>query len=228
MPLFAKSKSAAVLGLAVAFFANLQFGFGMPTFIERYCGFATGLMPFAVGAVACHYRDSLRRFAHPGLSIVVWCAHGLYWLADPYWPWTYGLWLSVPLSAWVVLSLVEAKAGAADKFAGELSYPVYLLHTTVAAWFLPHFGFGRSFLFFAVSFAVTLLASWGMLRLIDAPVQRLKPRVEALLRAKRGRARTPSTQPSPSARALPPGEALVIARSAAILGSSPWACVATS
>jgi hypothetical protein len=31
IPLFAKSTSAAVLGLAVAFFANLQFGFGMPT-----------------------------------------------------------------------------------------------------------------------------------------------------------------------------------------------------
>jgi peptidoglycan/LPS O-acetylase OafA/YrhL len=187
MPLFARSRSAAVLGLAVAFLANLQFGFGMPTFVARYCGFATGLMPFAVGAVVCHYRERLRQFAHPTLSVAVWCAHGLIWLADPYWPWTYGLWLSVPLSAWVVLSLVAAKAGAADKFAGELSYPLYLLHTTVAAWFLPLFGFGRSLWFFALSFTATLMVSWAMLRLIDTPVQRLKRQSATLPRAAPGK-----------------------------------------
>jgi peptidoglycan/LPS O-acetylase OafA/YrhL len=198
MPLFASGKSAAVLGLAVAFFANLQLGFGMPTFIARYCGFATGLMPFAVGAVVCHYRASLRRFAHPTLSVAVWCLHGLYWLADVYWPWTYGLFVSVPLSAWVVLSLVGSNSGAADKFAGELSYPVYLLHTTVAAWFLPQFGFRRSFMFFAAAFAATLIASWGMLRLIDTPVQRLKLRSGTFRHAaSRG---LPS--PEPAARAL--------------------------
>ena len=109
MPLFASSRGAAILGLAVAISANLQFGFGMPTFIPRYCGFATGLMPFAAGAVVYHYRDALRRFASPRLSVSAWCGHGLYWLHDVYWPWTYGLWLSVPLSAWVVLSLAEAE-----------------------------------------------------------------------------------------------------------------------
>ena len=77
MPLFAKSRSAAVLGLAVAVCANLQFGFGMASFNARYCGFATGLMPFAAGAVVCHYRAVLSRLAAPRLSILVWCAHGL-------------------------------------------------------------------------------------------------------------------------------------------------------
>jgi peptidoglycan/LPS O-acetylase OafA/YrhL len=184
MPLFASSRGAALLGLAVAICANLQFGFGMPTFIPRYGGFATGLMPFAAGAVVYHYRDELRRFASPRLSILAWCGHGLYWLHDVYWPWTYGLWLSIPLSAWVVLSLAEAKSRPAksgtvdkfpvDKFLGELSYPIYLLHTTVAAWFLPHFGFGRGFTFFAVSFAATLLASWFMLLLVDRPMRLLR------------------------------------------------------
>ncbi len=179
MPLFASSRGAAFLGLAVAICANLQFGFGMPTFIPRYCGFATGLMPFAVGAVVYHYQHALRRFASPLLSILAWCGHALYWLHDAYWPWTYGLWLSVPLSAWVVLSLAETKSrpvrfSAVDKFAGELSYPIYLLHTMVAAWFLPRFGFGRSFTFFAVSFAATLPASWFMLLLVDRPMRRLR------------------------------------------------------
>jgi peptidoglycan/LPS O-acetylase OafA/YrhL len=180
MPLFASGRGAALLGLAVAICANLQFGFGMPTFIPRYCGFATGLMPFAAGAVAYHYQDYLRSFASPRLSILAWCGHSLYWLHDAYWPWTYGLWLSVPLSAWVVLSLAEVKSRSVDKFAGELSYPIYLLHTTVAAWFLPHFGFGRGFTFFAVSFAATLLASWFMLLLVDRPMWRLRFELRSL------------------------------------------------
>jgi peptidoglycan/LPS O-acetylase OafA/YrhL len=174
MPLFASSQCAALLGLALAVCANLQFGFGMSTFVARYCGFATGLMPFAAGAVVFHYRGSLRRFAAPALSILCWCMHGIYWLHDPYWPWTYGLWLSVPLSTWVVLSLAEAKPCPMDKIAGELSYPIYLLHTTVAAWLLPCFGFGRSPGFFAVSFALTVLASWVVVLLVDRPMQRLR------------------------------------------------------
>lgn len=182
MPLFAASRSAALLGLALAVCANLQFGFGMPTFVDRYCGFATGLMPFAAGAVMCHFRDALCRFAAPVVSVGAWCAHGLYWLHDGYWPWTYGLWLSVPLSAWVVLSLAQVKAGAMDKAAGDLSYPVYLLHTTVAAWLLPSFGFGRGFGFFAVSFAATLLVAWVMLRLVDRPMQRLRVAAHPLRR----------------------------------------------
>jgi peptidoglycan/LPS O-acetylase OafA/YrhL len=128
MPLFAQSKAAAYAGFAVSFFVNVQFGFSMDSFTGRYCGFATGLMPFAFGAVVCHHRDSLRWVAWPAVSLLVWCAHGIYWLVDPYWPWTYGLWLSVPLSAWVVLSLADIRSGTMDKFAGELSYPLYLLH----------------------------------------------------------------------------------------------------
>jgi peptidoglycan/LPS O-acetylase OafA/YrhL len=187
MPLFASSRSAAFLGLAVSICANLQFGFGAPTFIPRYCGFATGLMPFAAGAAVYHYRHALRCFASPLLSILAWCGHGLYWLHDLYWPWTYGLWLSVPLSAWVVLSLAETKSGpakfsAVDKLAGELSYPIYLLHTTIAAWFLPFFGFGRGFTFFTVSFGATLLASWFMLLLVDRPMRSLHFELRPLAR----------------------------------------------
>jgi peptidoglycan/LPS O-acetylase OafA/YrhL len=174
MPLFASSRGAAILGLAVAVAANLQFGFTMASFDARYCGFATGLMPFAVGSVVCHYRTSLLRFAAPATSVLVWCAHALIWLADVYWPWTYGLWVSVPLSAWVVLSLVEIDGGRGDKLAGDLSYPVYLLHTTVAAWLLPLFGFGRSLLYCVAAFAATLIAAWALLVLIDRPMQRFR------------------------------------------------------
>ncbi len=178
MPLFATSQAAAFLGLAVAVAANLQYGFGMDTFVARYCGFATGLMPFAVGSVVYHCRDRLRRLVQPLPAVLAWCAHGLWWLADPYWPWTGGLWVSVLLSAWVVLSLADRRIASADKFAGDLSYPLYLLHTTAAAWLLPWFGpcFGitRSFAFFAAGFGASLVASVLMLHLVDRPMQQFR------------------------------------------------------
>jgi peptidoglycan/LPS O-acetylase OafA/YrhL len=159
----------------------------MASFTERYCGFATGLMPFAAGAVVCHYRSSLSRLAAPWLSVLVWCAHGLVWLFDDTWPWTYGLWVSVPLSAWVVLSLIKRRTAGADQFAGDLSYPVYLLHTTAAAWFLPYFGFGRGLAFCAVSLGATFAVSWCMLVLVDRPMQLLRNRIGTVGKNRRAR-----------------------------------------
>ena len=174
MPLFARSRSAAWLGLAVAFFANVQFGFSTDSFVPRYVGFATGLMPFAAGSLVCHYRDAWQRWAMPRLSVLVWCLHGAYWLRDPYWPWTHGLGLSVLLSAWVVLSLARGRTGLTDKWLGDLSYPLYLVHTTVGAVFLLRWGADRPLDFAAVSLLASLLVSAAFVWWIDRPLQKLK------------------------------------------------------
>jgi len=174
MPLFARSKSAAILAAVITFAANWQLGFSMASFVQRYTGFATILFPFAVGSLCCHYNKELRSIVAPALSFLVWCVFGTYWLFDQYWPWTYGLPMSVLLSAWVTISLAGVKGKQIDGWAGDLSYPIYLFHTTVAAWFVPWFGFGRSLTFFAVAFASTLLVSWALIILVDRPVQRLK------------------------------------------------------
>jgi hypothetical protein len=58
MPLFASSRGAAFLGLAVAICANLQFGFGMPTFIPRYCGFHPPVLRLRDRTDAVHRRCS--------------------------------------------------------------------------------------------------------------------------------------------------------------------------
>ncbi|TWT18615.1 hypothetical protein FQY83_14660 [Luteimonas marina] len=78
------------------------------------------------------------------------------------------------LSAWVVVSLYRQPSGRVDKLSGDLSYPVYLIHTTVAAWFMCPCGFSRSFDFFLKSFALTLLLSWLIVIAIDRPLSRLK------------------------------------------------------
>ena len=149
MPLFARSRSAALLGTLGALAANLDLGFGLDSFVPRYTGFATGLLAFGAGALVCHWRDALRPIAWPVPALLAWGAHCVVWIYYPYWPWTYGMYASVLLSAWVVASLAECRTGAADGWLGDLSYPVYLLHTMAGAWFLPVFGPGRSFRFSA-------------------------------------------------------------------------------
>ena len=84
--------------------------------------------------------------AAPVLSVAAWIAHALLTLYEPFiaWPWTFGLYTGVVLSAWVVVSLAERRTSRLDDALGELSYPYYLLHCTVGAALLPWFGDGRS------------------------------------------------------------------------------------
>jgi peptidoglycan/LPS O-acetylase OafA/YrhL len=102
-------------------------------------------------------------------------AHGVVWLFFPTWPWTWGLYFSLLLSAWMVVSLQAQPSGKLDKMLGDLSYPIYLIHTTVAAWFVCACGFTRPFVtFFLPAFAATVALSWLIVILIDRPLSRLK------------------------------------------------------
>jgi len=120
------------------------------------------------------YREKLNILRAPLLSVVVWLLHGLIWLKYNQWPWTYGLYASIVLSGWVVLSLSSQKTGKLDTVLGDLSYPLYLFHTTVAVCLMP-FGIAmRSFEFFALSFILTIVVSWAIVVLIDRPLAQLK------------------------------------------------------
>ena len=176
IPLMAISRPAAWLGLLLSFFMNAAYGFESSSFAVRYSSFLTGLLPFCIGILACHYRASLRRLAAPFLSVTAWLLHCLIWLYYDPWPWTYGLYSSALLSAWVVISLSAVKAGKLDSWLGDLSYPIYLIHTTAAAWLVPIMGFGRSWQFFVWSFLVTLLLSALVVIAIDRPLGRKKRR----------------------------------------------------
>ncbi|PWK85715.1 acyltransferase family protein [Fulvimonas soli] len=174
MPLLARSRSGAWLALVLGVVANATAGFGMQSFAERYTYFQTCLFAFAAGSLTAHYIEELRRLAMPALALAAWIAHGLIWLKWDPWPWTYGLYSSVLLSAWVVVSLDARQTSAWDKLLGDWSYPVYLFHTTVAAWLLPWFGYGRSFRFCLAAFAGTIAVAWLVVVLLDRPLARLK------------------------------------------------------
>ncbi len=173
MPFMARSKHAAILAFLITLAANLQYGIFPESFPQRYAGFATGLLAFATGSLVLHYYETLKRFAMPLTSVAIWCVHGVLWLFNVYYPWNYGLYVSMLLSGWVVVSLFHIKSSNTDKWLGDLSYPVYLLHTTVGMFF--YFLFGeRSFLFFLISFLATMALSHFVIIYIEKPIQRFK------------------------------------------------------
>jgi peptidoglycan/LPS O-acetylase OafA/YrhL len=83
---------------------------------------------------------------------------------------------------------------------GALTYPVYLLHQTVSAIFIPAFdGHLNPWLIVAVTLAVALALSYLVWRYVEKPVQRLlKPHLAASLRALGAVSeKTPAPAPDP-------------------------------
>jgi peptidoglycan/LPS O-acetylase OafA/YrhL len=170
MPIIAFSRLAAFIGLILSLIVNIRLGLTIDdhalNFAMRYSSFWSCYIAFAFGSLTYQFKDKIsNRFMLPYLSIVVWVAHSLlsrlYFLS----PWTFGLYASIPLSSWVVISLIGKKTGKLDKLLGDLSYPVYLLHSGVAVWFLFYFNNKYSFSFFTVSFLVTIFVSLVMIKI---------------------------------------------------------------
>jgi peptidoglycan/LPS O-acetylase OafA/YrhL len=181
IPLMAFNASAAWIGALLGIFINYHYGIDCNTFAARYSEFLPSFLPFAVGSLVAHYIGVLRRFSAPRLSWIVWIAHGLVWFKYGLWPWTYGLYASIILTAWVIVSMDCDRSSKLDKTLGDLSYPMYLFHTMVGACFILIYGDSRPFSFFVVSFVVTMMISWIVVRCIDKPLQRMKkPRVLAI------------------------------------------------
>lgn len=174
MPLFARARSTAWLAVILSVIATSNLGFTITSFNDRYVLFLPCLMSFAAGSLLCHYRDRLMAFVMPKTSLVVWMIHGALWVVYSSWPWTYGLYTSMLLSAWVTLSLTAYKSSKLDALLGDMSYPMYLIHTTVAACFLMYFGYERPFGFLAVAFVVASALSLLMAIGIERPLHRLK------------------------------------------------------
>lgn len=174
MPLFARSRSTAWLALIVGVVANFVIGFNVASFPERYTTTLTTMVAFSAGSLTCHYSTELRRFAKPTAAVVAWILHAIIWLKWDQWPWTYGLYTSVLLSVWVVVSLDSRETSSVDKTLGDWSYPMYLFHTTVAAWLLPHFGYSRPFMFFFLAFTLTIVLCWLLVKYFDRPLAKLK------------------------------------------------------
>jgi peptidoglycan/LPS O-acetylase OafA/YrhL len=186
VPLMARSPAAPWIALILSGLLNLQHGIEPQTFTVRYSMFLTIIMAFAAGSLIAHYRDYLHRWRSPWLSSVAWLAHCLIWLKWDTWPWTWGLYLSLLLTAWVLISFVDRKTGPIDRWLGDLSYPVYLFHTVMAVWFLGVFEHQRTLSLFLLGIAGTLLVSSCVIVWVDRPLERRFKRRRAIPRGEDG------------------------------------------
>jgi peptidoglycan/LPS O-acetylase OafA/YrhL len=169
MPFVAFSRLAAILGLILSLIANVKLGltiddFAM-NFATRYSSFLSCYIAFTFGSLTYHLRNHLAKLQLPLLSVIIWIIHSFLGVKFNLYPWLYGLYTSIPLSAWVAVSLLKMNTGKLDRILGDLSYPVYLFHSGVAVWFLFYFNNVHSFSFFIVSFLVTILISTLLLQI---------------------------------------------------------------
>lgn len=174
MPLMARHASAAWLAAVLSLTLNVHVGLGLEQFAQRYASFHTAFFAFSVGALVCHHREALARWRAPRASAALWLLHALSWWMHHRWPWTWGLYSATLLSAWLLLSFVDRPASRLDRWLGELSYPVYLLHTVCGAFLFGLFGQQRSLGFASAAVALTLLASAAMVLGVDRPLLRWK------------------------------------------------------
>lgn len=174
MPLLAWRRWVAWLFLLLAIALIGYHGIEPKSFGERYATFWPCTFAFAIGALAAHYRNELRNFAAAGWASAAWLANSLVWFRLGWWPWTVGLYVATMVSAWLVASLADKKQSALDRWLGDLSYPLYLLHTIAGGVFMVLMGPTRSLLFCAVSLSLTLALSALFVLAIDHPLQRRK------------------------------------------------------
>lgn len=175
MPLIAYSKRTAFIAAAISILLTQSLGFGTGSFVVRYATFVPCLMCFAAGAILWHYYEDLKAIRMPALSISVWVAHVLVWYVAPDYPFTYGLYVSIALSAWVTVSLFEVKTGWLDKLLGDLSYPMYLLHSISAGAIILAFGYeGKSLKLSLATVALTSIVSLCIVMWVERPLQALK------------------------------------------------------
>ena len=170
IPLLAQHRTTAWFALVFGALVVANFGLTPTAFAERYAFFLPAAPAFALGSLTCHYRHALQIMAMPRISVLAWIAHWGVFFLDSSWPWTYGLYVSMLLSAWVVLSLAERKVSSADAVLGELSYPFYLLHATAGACFLGLFDYDRPLPYAILSIVLALCASWLMVIALDRPL----------------------------------------------------------
>lgn len=174
MPLMAWRRGVAWLFLLFGVAMIAYHGVEPKSFGERYATFWPCSFAFALGALSAHHRTELRKFACASVASCAWVANSLVWFRVGWWPWTIGLYVATALSSWVVVAVADRKQSTLDRWLGDLSYPLYLLHTAAGGLFFILVGSERTLLFCAYSVALTLAVSALFVLWIDRPLQRRK------------------------------------------------------
>jgi peptidoglycan/LPS O-acetylase OafA/YrhL len=183
--LFAFDKRLAWLGFSVGlawnlYLLHLSYSYKVDTFGLRYATLGPCSIAFASGAILYHYRNFFEKFSNRKLSLIIWILNGFIWFKFPQYPWGVGIYISLAFSAWVVMSLYKEKTNKIDQLLGDLSYPIYLLHSTVGILLMPYFKEFRTVGFMILCFILTNIISIIIIKLVDEPFRKFKIKATSL------------------------------------------------
>jgi peptidoglycan/LPS O-acetylase OafA/YrhL len=179
---FSRSKKATAVWFGFSLvYTVFSLVFGLD-FFDRHKTVIAGSMEFSIGAMIYHFGERLRAgkytFVIPiTMYLFLVCMY-------PYTPVDITYYISIYVASIVVITLKDKKATRIDTDIGDLSYPIYLSHTTVGilvtAIFLgvPEFkqyGYFVFYLFYIIVFSYILHTT------VDRRVGVLRKRVKASL-----------------------------------------------
>jgi len=155
-------------------------------FVERYTFIPACSLAFSFGSLIYHVRDRLPVIRTPWAAVsaaAIWWLH--VWLTQniPGGPWVYGLYSSLIVSAFAMVTLMRLDPKTlspwmmkVDRFFGNLSYPMYLCHWGVGIVVIGLFhGKSRADLsVFLIGFPVVNLISYLLYAYVEHPLQSWK------------------------------------------------------
>jgi len=155
-------------------------------FVERYVFIPACSLAFSFGSLIYHIRDRLPVIKTPWAAVsaaAIWWLH--VWLTQniPGGPWVLGLYSSLIFSAFAMVTLMRLDPKTlspwmvkADRFFGNLSYPIYLCHWGVGIVVIGLFhGKSRANLsVFLIGFPVVNLIAYLLYAYVEHPLQSWK------------------------------------------------------
>jgi peptidoglycan/LPS O-acetylase OafA/YrhL len=157
-------------------------------FLERYAPLAAASLPFSIGALIWHFRRALPRVSLPllGVAFVVYLANLIgarVWWTDPK---LQGFYMSLALSSVLLVGLSQRTTAPPwlqriDRQLGRLSYPIFLLHWTIAT-LVAATGViapGRGGMLFCATIVPLNLAALAITSFVEGPLERHRTRVRA-------------------------------------------------
>jgi peptidoglycan/LPS O-acetylase OafA/YrhL len=165
---------------------------------QKYMAIPAAALPFATGAAIFHYRREalaiLRRFTHafdPGFPSILFALVLLNWYAGYLLNDARGIWFysNYALNALLVLVLCERKtlpfvSPSFDRWMGDFSYPIYLIHYQVGLLVVVSFGsFGLALerpdaWLMVISLPFIFLVSWALTKAVERPIELVRGRVK--------------------------------------------------
>lgn len=155
--------------------------------LDKIGSIPAALLPFSLGAIIYFAGDRFKlpaagyRLALPGVALIwtlnLWAtAVG----ADPDFTLYLNLALSIPMVGWLAhFEIGSALVRTTDKFLGDLSYPIFLVHS-LAGFLVSRWGgvdHAQGFKMLVSTFLISMVISIGMVWYIDRPLQKIRRKV---------------------------------------------------